>query len=86
MININNNFLSARFGDRRFHVGGHAFDLRAFLEYAAANNDEQPLYLFDSRFGEAAPELLAEYTPARYFGDDLFDLLPEEGKKTFRNK
>ena len=71
--------LLSRFGDRRFHVGGHAFDLRAFLAYASANNDEQPLYLFDSRFGEAAPELLEEYEPACYFGDDLFDLLSEEG-------
>ena len=71
--------LVRRFGDRRFHVGGYAFALREFLSYAADNGDDQPLYLFDKRFGEAAPELLDAYAPAPYFDDDLFGLLDDEG-------
>ena len=71
--------LEERFGDRLFHVGGYEFALRDFLSYAAANGDDQPLYLFDKRFGEAAPELLEAYTPAPYFADDLFGLLDDDG-------
>jgi len=39
--------------------------------------DDQPLYLFDKRFGDAAPELLEAYEPPRWFADDLFAFLEE---------
>eukprot|EP00629_Pelagomonadales_sp_RCC1024_P005998 CAMPEP_0119262142 /NCGR_PEP_ID=MMETSP1329-20130426/1959_1 /TAXON_ID=114041 /ORGANISM="Genus nov. species nov., Strain RCC1024" /LENGTH=459 /DNA_ID=CAMNT_0007261755 /DNA_START=91 /DNA_END=1467 /DNA_ORIENTATION=- len=67
--------LKKRFGDRAFHVGGYAFGLGNFLDYAADNVDDQPLYLFDKRFAEVAPELAAAYEPPAYFDDDLFGLL-----------
>ncbi|KAH8048194.1 hypothetical protein JL720_15907 [Aureococcus anophagefferens] len=59
----------------------YEFALREFLSYAADNGDDQPLYLFDKRFGEAAPELLDAYAPAPYLDDDLFGLLDDEAAK-----
>lgn len=47
--------LRARFGNRAgFHVGGHTMGLDDFLDYCETNHDEQPLYLFDKRFGETS--------------------------------
>jgi hypothetical protein len=83
--------LRARFGDRAgFHVGGHTMDLDAFWDYCASNHDEQPLYLFDKRFGETSAQavhgqgsdagdgsdggLAADYTVPVYF---------EEGRDLF---
>lgn len=48
-------------GDRVFHAGGVNFRLADYLDYAASNTDDQPLYLFDPTFGHSAPEMLDEY-------------------------
>ena len=47
------------------------------LATVAANDDDQPLYLFDPTFGATAPALLEAYEPPVYFRDDLFSLLDE---------
>ena len=67
--------LRSRLGERVFHAGGVNFHLSDYLDYAASNTDDQPLYLFDPTFGRSAPELLKEYEPPTYFSDDLFSLL-----------
>ena len=47
--------LRDRFGNRaQFHVGGHAMGLADFFDYCESTRDEQPLYLFDKRFGETS--------------------------------
>ncbi|KAJ1458608.1 hypothetical protein M885DRAFT_480309 [Pelagophyceae sp. CCMP2097] len=65
----------SRFGDRAFHVGGYDFALKAFLDYARSNADDQPLYLFDKNFAKTAPELAALFEPPDFFRDDLFSNL-----------
>ena len=71
--------LLRRFGQTTFNVGALQMRLDHFLEYSANCHDETPLYLFDKRFAEAAPELAAAYKPPKYFDDDLFGLL--EGRR-----
>lgn len=70
--------LRSTLGERIFHAGGVNFKLSDYLDYAHANSDDQPLYLFDPTFGCSAPELLREYEPPPYFRDDLFSLLDYE--------
>jgi hypothetical protein len=47
----------------------------AYLAYAAQQRDEDPLYLFDAKFGDALPELLADYAVPPMFQQSLFDVL-----------
>ncbi|KAJ8608389.1 hypothetical protein CTAYLR_008151 [Chrysophaeum taylorii] len=54
-----------------FRAGAFEFAMADYLEYAAANADLQPLYLFDDRFADIAPHL-AKYEPPSMFRDDLF--------------
>ena len=70
--------LRLKLGDRVFHAGGANFQLADYLDYAATNADDQPLYLFDPTFGRSAPELLDAYERPAYFRDDLFDLLDDD--------
>ena len=47
--------LRERFGNKcGFHVGGHTMGLSDFFDYCESTTDEQPLYLFDKRFGETS--------------------------------
>jgi len=71
--------LCNQLGDRVLHAGGVNFSLRAYVEYAHSNVDDQPQYLFDPTFASVAPELIKEYAPAPYFQDDLFSLLDTPG-------
>eukprot|EP00698_Gefionella_okellyi_P002532 TRINITY_DN12376_c0_g1_i1.p1 TRINITY_DN12376_c0_g1~~TRINITY_DN12376_c0_g1_i1.p1 ORF type:complete len:467 (-),score=66.88 TRINITY_DN12376_c0_g1_i1:41-1390(-) len=70
--------LLSRFGDVVFTAGGISFPLSNY--YAMADNvrEENPLYLFDPRFGEKAPAMAAEYSVPEYFREDLFSLLGEQ--------
>ena len=71
-------------GDRIFHAGGVNFRLSDYFDYAATNDDDQPLYLFDPTFGASAPELLNEYEPPPHFRDDLFALLDGADRPDYR--
>ena len=71
-------------GDRIFHAGGVNFRLSDYFDYAATNDDDQPLYLFDPTFGASAPELLREYEPPPHFRDDLFALLDGADRPDYR--
>ena len=73
--------LRTRFGNGPgFHVGGHTMGLEDFFDYCHSTHDEQPLYLFDKRFGEtsacggADEGLAADYVVPTYFdaSRDLF--------------
>eukprot|EP00898_Chlorokybus_atmophyticus_P004325 jgi/Chlat1/4894/Chrsp31S04908 len=46
-----------------------------YCDYVQTQADEEPLYIFDSRFGEAVPQLLADYSVPRVFTEDLFCVL-----------
>lgn len=71
--------LTQKFGDVDFVVGGYDMSLRDFFALSDQGKDDVPLYLFDPKFGEKAPELAEDYAVPDYFGaDDLFKLLGDE--------
>jgi hypothetical protein len=51
-----------------------------YIQYARTNSDEDPIYLFDDKFGERelARDLLNDYEIPKYFQDDYFEALEEE--------
>ncbi|KAL4448536.1 hypothetical protein ABPG75_005755 [Micractinium tetrahymenae] len=74
--------LAQRFGDRLFKVtkpfmtGGRTkMRLADYLAYCAQRHDEEPLYIFDSSFAEAVPELARQYAVPCVFRHDLFACL-----------
>ena len=50
-----------------------------FMEYMANQQDDSPLYLFESSFHRKArtPELVNYYTPPKYFEDDLMNIVSQ---------
>jgi histone arginine demethylase JMJD6 len=72
------------FGSVRLKVGDNdrgrpvRIKLRHFRRYLqsqeGAKRDDSPLYVFDSHFGERAPEMLRNYQIPPYFAEDLFRL------------
>ncbi len=77
------NKLRCRFKDVRFKCGeddeGYSVKvkLKYFLEYMRHQQDDSPLYVFDSHFDEhpIAKSLLEDYTVPHIFPDDLFSLV-----------
>ena len=58
--------------------------LRRYASYAAAQRDEEPLYVFDEAFGETCPALLHEYARPACAEDDLLATLGEERRPPYR--
>lgn len=68
--------LEARYGAETFYVNSGARQrLSEYFAYADSQRDELPVYLFDHTFGEAHPDLLADFTVPALFAEDLFALL-----------
>jgi hypothetical protein len=67
-------------------VGNQPWPLREYARYAHENDDEMPLYLFDKRFVDKAPEMARGYAPPpdHVFGLDLFSLLPAKSRPDWR--
>jgi len=65
---------------------GHSFRLlfKDYVAYMEGNHDEKPIYLFDNKFQERAPDLLTDYQVPPYFRDDLFDLMTNEDRPDYR--
>ncbi|KAG8898067.1 hypothetical protein FRC00_003400 [Tulasnella sp. 408] len=72
--------LETRFKDISFRA--EAFDLpfHVYRQYSDdCDEEDSPLYLFDSRFVEkTGGDMGKEYTPFPFFGEDLFALLGKE--------
>jgi histone arginine demethylase JMJD6 len=53
--------------------------LRHFMSYLKENQDDSPLYIFDSSFPDdkRASRMLSDYRVPSYFSDDLFRLISE---------
>ena len=49
--------------------------LKNFMHYARSQWDEDPLYLFDHRFSDTAPDVARDYTLPAYFANDLLALM-----------
>lgn len=54
-------YLLSHHAGKMFTAAGFKFTLQRYFEMSDRVLDENPLYLFDARFGEKAPELAAEY-------------------------
>lgn len=67
--------LVATCGARRFEAGPALLTMAEYLAYAGQAHEERPIYLFDPRFGEHAPALLADFAVPEYFAEDLFAVL-----------
>ncbi|KZV56304.1 F-box protein [Dorcoceras hygrometricum] len=55
-----------------------------YISYMNAQHDEDPLYIFDEKFGETAPDLLKDYSVPQLFQEDYFDVLDGEQRPPFR--
>jgi hypothetical protein len=62
-------------GDVAFAAGPVDLKLKDYYTYADLVEEERPLYIFDSKFAEKAPELALDYDVPKYFREDLFSLL-----------
>ena len=54
--------------------------MNEFVEYMQYNEDDSPLYLFESSLEDhdVAKRMLKEYTPPKYFQQNHFTLLDED--------
>jgi len=71
-------YLLQHAGDVEFAAGPIDLKLRDYYNYADAVEEERPLYIFDSKFAEKAPQLAADYEVPIYFREDIFSILGEE--------
>lgn len=58
--------------------------LKDYVSYMELQHDEDPLYIFDDKFGESTPALLEDYRVPHLFQEDLFDVLDYEQRPAFR--
>ncbi|KAL4556455.1 hypothetical protein LXL04_039108 [Taraxacum kok-saghyz] len=55
-----------------------------YVSYMQEQHDEDPLYIFDDKFGEVAPDLLKDYSVPHLFPDDYFDVLDSDQRPPYR--
>ncbi|GLT56427.1 hypothetical protein SLA2020_294690 [Shorea laevis] len=81
--------LLLKYGDTAFTIsqrspGKISMKFKDYVSYMNAQHDEDPLYIFDHKFGEAAPSLLMDYTVPYLFQEDFFDILDRDSRPPFR--
>ena len=78
--------------ERRFKCGEDddecsiKIKLEYFMKYLRENNDDSPLYIFDTAFDEddVAKRILSEYKVPSYFREDLFNFVSEKRRPPYR--
>lgn len=72
--------LQSQCGDALLNAGGYQFSMSHYLRYCTSieGYDDQPLYVFDQRFGEKVPSLLDQYQTPGYFSQDLLKVFGEQ--------
>ncbi|GAV83265.1 LOW QUALITY PROTEIN: F-box domain-containing protein/Cupin_8 domain-containing protein, partial [Cephalotus follicularis] len=81
--------LMQNYGDTIFKISQKSFQkismkFKDYVSYMNLQHDEDPLYIFDDKFGEAAPGLLKDYTVPHLFLEDFFDVLDKDNRPPFR--
>ncbi|KAL6578361.1 hypothetical protein OROMI_010689 [Orobanche minor] len=81
--------LSLKYPDTKFRIsqkGPKKVNIRFkdYISYMQVQHDEDPLYIFDDKFGEAAPDLLKDYSVPNLFQEDYFDVLDIDQRPPFR--
>ncbi|KAG2440826.1 hypothetical protein HXX76_003681 [Chlamydomonas incerta] len=77
-------FPAAAFKVTKPHGGRALMTLPAYTDYMARQADEEPLYIFDPDFVEAAPGLRQLYDIPAVFDQDYFGVLPGGGRPHHR--
>ncbi|XP_002513952.2 F-box protein At1g78280 [Ricinus communis] len=81
--------LSKKYGDTAFKISQRSsrkvsMKFKDYISYINCQHDEDPLYIFDDKFGETAPGLLKDYSVPHLFEEDYFEVLTREQRPPFR--
>ncbi|CAN6479936.1 unnamed protein product [Victoria cruziana] len=81
--------LAEDYGDAAFRISQRSakkikMKFKDYAFYMKVQHDEDPLYVFDDKFGEVAPGLLKEYSVPHLFQEDLFEVLEKDKRPPFR--
>ncbi|RZC87778.1 hypothetical protein C5167_028230 [Papaver somniferum] len=77
------------YGDTAFKISQRSskkvtMKFKDYVSYMNVQHDEDPLYIFDDKFGEVAPGLLNDYSVPHLFQEDLFDVLDGDQRPPYR--
>ncbi|XP_058786355.1 lysine-specific demethylase JMJ21-like isoform X2 [Vicia villosa] len=81
--------LLLNYGDVAFKISQRSskkisMKFKDYVSYMKVQHDEDPLYIFDEKFGEHAPSLLKDYSVPHLFQEDFFDILDIEKRPSYR--
>ncbi|KAK8692331.1 hypothetical protein V6N13_075799 [Hibiscus sabdariffa] len=79
--------LVSKYGDVAFKISSSlkfSMKFKDYVSYMKQQHDEDPLYIFDDKFGESAPGLLKDYTVPQIFTEDFFDVLEKDRRPPFQ--
>ncbi|XP_062026333.1 lysine-specific demethylase JMJ21-like [Rosa rugosa] len=81
--------LLQNYGDTAFKISQRSsrkisMTFKDYVSYMKVQHDEDPLYIFDHKFGEVEPGLLKDYSVPYLFQEDFFDVLDKDKRPPFR--